>query len=87
MENNIKSAVFDAATGEFTIVEHTVTLDLNELAQDIREERNRLLKESDWTQVLDAPVDRQAWATYRQMLRDITKQQEFPLNIIFPTKP
>jgi hypothetical protein len=32
--------------------------------------RNDLLKESDWTQLPDATVDREAWATYRQALRD-----------------
>jgi len=32
--------------------------------------RNDLLKESDWTQLPDATCDRQAWATYRQALRD-----------------
>jgi hypothetical protein len=36
----------------------------------MRYHRDRLLAESDWTQVADAPVDRQAWATYRQALRD-----------------
>lgn len=36
----------------------------------MRLHRDRLLKESDWTQVADAPVDQQAWATYRQALRD-----------------
>jgi hypothetical protein len=36
----------------------------------MRAHRNRLLAESDWTQTSDAPVDRQAWATYRQQLRD-----------------
>lgn len=87
MENNIKSAVFNAATSEYTIVEETITINLDEIANDVREERNRLLKESDWTQVLDAPVDRQAWAVYRQSLRDITLQESFPLNIIFPIKP
>lgn len=32
--------------------------------------RNDLLKESDWTQLPDATCDREAWATYRQALRD-----------------
>jgi hypothetical protein len=32
--------------------------------------RDRLLAESDWTQLPDAPVNRQAWADYRQALRD-----------------
>ena len=36
----------------------------------MRAVRNDLLKESDWTQIADAPVNREAWATYRQALRD-----------------
>jgi len=32
--------------------------------------RNDLLAQSDWTQLPDATVDREAWATYRQALRD-----------------
>ncbi|MGA0926980.1 MAG: phage tail assembly chaperone [Burkholderiaceae bacterium] len=36
----------------------------------MRATRNQLLAASDWTQVADAPVDRAAWATYRQQLRD-----------------
>lgn len=36
----------------------------------MRSIRDRLLAESDWTQLPDAPVDRAAWATYRQALRD-----------------
>jgi hypothetical protein len=36
----------------------------------MRHHRDRLLAESDWTQLPDATVDREAWATYRQALRD-----------------
>jgi hypothetical protein len=39
-------------------------------AERMRMHRDRLLAESDWTQVADSPVDREAWATYRQALRD-----------------
>ena len=39
-------------------------------ALGMRTFRNRLLAESDWTQLTDATCDRQAWATYRQALRD-----------------
>ena len=53
----------------------------------VRDQRNTLLVESDWTQVLDAPVDQAAWATYRQALRDITAQEGFPHNVTWPTKP
>ena len=46
-------------------------------------QRNQMLKDSDWTQVADAPVDKAAWATYRQALRDITTQPD-PFNITWP---
>jgi hypothetical protein len=49
----------------------------------IRAERNRLLVDSDWTQLPDAPVDAAVWATYRQALRDITTQAN-PFNIVWP---
>jgi hypothetical protein len=53
----------------------------------IRTQRDQLLKDSDWTQVADAPVDKQAWATYRQALRDVTQQSGFPWTINWPAKP
>jgi hypothetical protein len=56
-------------------------------AKEVRRERNKLLKESDWTQIPDCTVDKTVWATYRQALRDITSQEGFPFNVIFPTKP
>lgn len=52
-----------------------------------RSERTRRLAECDWTQLQDAPVSQQAWATYRQSLRDITKQTGFPWDIQWPKEP
>ena len=57
------------------------------LASQIRQERNTLLSDCDWTQVSDAPVNQAAWQTYRQALRDITAQEGFPYSVIWPTKP
>jgi len=54
---------------------------------EIRAKRNKLLAESDWTQLEDTPVDKAAWATYRQNLRDITDQEGFPSNLAWPTPP
>jgi hypothetical protein len=54
---------------------------------NIRAERNRLLADSDWTQLADAPVDKAAWSAYRQALRDITSQSGFPLSIEWPAVP
>lgn len=62
-------------------------IDSSILEQEVRMERNVKLAETDWTQVLDSPVDRDAWAAYRQELRDITNQVDFPFNVIWPNKP
>ena len=51
--------------------------------QVVRTQRNQMLKDSDWTQLADAPVDKAVWATYRQALRDITTQLD-PFNITWP---
>ena len=53
----------------------------------IREKREELLKESDWTQFSDSPKkDQQSIKDYRQALRDITDQAD-PFNITWPTEP
>ncbi len=59
-------------------------------AAAIREERNKLLSESDWTQVNDAPFDadqKLAWALYRETLRMIPQQEGFPETVNWPPKP
>lgn len=56
-------------------------------AVQVRQERNDRLAASDWTQVADAPVDKTVWTTYRQSLRDISTQTDFPWSIIWPNKP
>lgn len=54
---------------------------------EIRAQRDALLVASDWTQLPDAPVNRLAWANYRQNLRDITAQANFPHAVEWPTQP
>jgi len=56
-------------------------------AQQVRRQRDNRLAASDWTQVSDAPVDKQAWAVYRQALRDVSDQAGFPNQITWPLKP
>lgn len=53
----------------------------------VRNARNQLLKDSDWTQIADVPVNKDVWAIYRQELRDITNQEGFPFNIVLPLQP
>lgn len=53
-------------------------------------QRNRLLFESDWTQLPDSPLSTEIqtqWKTYRQALRDITDQSGFPDTVIWPVRP
>lgn len=53
----------------------------------IRNTRDRKIQASDWTQLPDVPLaTKEAWATYRQALRDVTNQPD-PFNIIWPTPP
>ena len=57
---------------------------------EARDIRDKLLAESDWTQTLDAPIDgetREAYRVYRQALRDIPEQEDFPNTIIWPELP
>ena len=56
-------------------------------AKNMRDQRNEKLKDCDWTQLADAPVDQAAWSTYRQALRDITLQSGFPWEIQWPVAP
>ncbi len=62
---------------------------LEEIAlQNLRDKRNRLLVESDWTQLPDVPeATKNAWQVYRQELRDITKTYQSIDTVIWPTKP
>lgn len=56
-------------------------------ATAVRQDRNRRMAESDWTQLPDSPVDKAVWATYRQALRDVPVQAGFPWNVDWPTQP
>jgi hypothetical protein len=58
-----------------------------EQAKSVRASRDEKLKDCDWTQVADAPVDKAVWATYRQALRDVTTQIGFPWTITWPVAP
>ena len=58
-----------------------------EQAKSVRQNRSDKLADCDWTQVADSPVDKTAWATYRQALRDITTQDGFPWSVTWPDAP
>ena len=54
----------------------------------VRQQRSQLLAQSDWTQLPDVPLaTKEAWAVYRQALRDITEQPGYPLDVVWPSPP
>jgi len=60
------------------------------LAEQIRTKRDKLLTETDWTQVTDTVLSnekQQEYKIYRQQLRDITEQKNFPYSVVFPENP
>jgi hypothetical protein len=54
---------------------------------EVRQQRNIRLSTCDWTQLPDAPVSPAPWATYRQQLRDVTAQDGFPWDVVWPVAP
>lgn len=68
------------------------TLEFSTADAYAREKRSRLLQLSDWTDTASAPARMgqplyDAWQSYRQGLRDVTKQPEYPFQINWPSAP
>lgn len=61
----------------------------NNMWENVRNERNELLVQCDWTQISDSPLileKKNEWKIYRQELRDITLQEN-SFSITWPDKP
>ena len=60
---------------------------------DVRSQRDALLKDCDWTQMPDSPLSnskKTEWSTYRQQLRDLPSTYSSATSIddvVFPTEP
>ena len=57
---------------------------------DIRDTRNALLKNSDWTQIADVTLDghtAEEWRTYRQALKDIPQNHTRASEVVWPNDP
>ena len=52
----------------------------------LRQERNKLLAETDWMANSDVTMS-ESWRTYRQALRDITNTYSNTYDVVWPTKP
>ena len=78
---------------EYKIVDGEAVIRTDNTLEILRNKRNELLRQSDWTQVNDCPLSdskKQEWATYRQSLRDLPSTNQSVNNIadvIFPSMP
>jgi len=81
--------------GSYKVVDNNVTpyeAPIN-CVEWVREQRNVLLTNTDWTQNSDSPLSdskKQEWATYRQSLRDLPSQYnsgDNPKDVVFPNQP
>jgi hypothetical protein len=69
--------------------EEEINTRIDEKWGEVRETRNLLLQQSDWTQFQDSPIigsKLTEWQTYRQHLREITSQSN-PFNLSWPVRP
>lgn len=75
----------DASGGWFQsyVVEN---LSQDEAERNVRSHRDSLLQQTDWMALSDNTITPEN-AAYRQALRDITTQEGFPYNVVWPTKP
>lgn len=65
-------------------------LDVENQWRAVRDHRNSLLSECDWTQIPDVPLtdeQRKAWQEYRQALRDIPETFKTPAEVVLPKRP
>lgn len=77
-------------TGE-GVFDHWVERWVEAVGVDTRpiiQRRNKLLSQSDWTQMPDVTLENKAsWAAYRQALRDLPAQPGFPQSLVWPVSP
>jgi len=91
MKKLVNGQLMDMTDAE--IAEATSGNDVSEfdnLLRELREVRNTKLQETDWMACADVPTMTDEWKTYRQALRDITKDLKTLDNvrsITWPTKP
>ncbi len=60
----------------------------DEEATRVRIKRDKLLADTDWTQMSDTALseeEKEKYKTYRQDLRNVPQQKDFPYNVVFPS--
>jgi len=85
--------IINQRTHYFDITDNTVKI-INKSDEDIwfeiRNKRNTLLRESDWTQMNDSPLNtekKNEWLNYRNNLRNLPQTFINPDEVIWPDVP
>jgi hypothetical protein len=86
MTQNCDPGEFISGVGGYSRVWAVTNKPAEDAARNIRSHRNVLLAETDWMALSDNTATLE-WATYRQYLRDVTSQTDFPYNVNWPVKP
>lgn len=76
--------------GRYFVAGHAPTMPQEEVATQVRAERDRRLTETDWYMMPDYPADPETLEVvknYRKALRDITLQSGFPRDVEWPVMP
>ncbi len=86
-DHKTETVAWDAEALAFLVRPYTFD-ELQSQHAKVREQRIQLLKASDWTQISDYDLgaDRDAWAAYRQALRDLADAPN-PYDIAWPQPP
>ena len=80
-ELTVDDELINAGAFQQSINSINYTSENNKLGQQILENRDKLLKDSDWTQYRDVTLENDTdWKTYRQALRDLYTTASDPHN-------
>lgn len=85
--------IINQRTHYFDITDNTVKIIIKSNENkwfEIRNKRNTLLRECDWTQMPDSPLNNEKkteWLTYRNNLRNLPQTFSNPDEVIWPNVP
>lgn len=88
--HRLTDGTFEQVEGQWVLPWVVEQLPQDQAESNVRAQRDRLLKDSDWIVAVayerSEPVP-PTWIEYRQQLRDIPQQDGFPENVNWPTEP
>lgn len=88
-EAKIQCLKEEIQTLQDTVFDGTILNEKDSSWDIVRKKRDYLLKVTDWTMTPGSTVDQQAWATYRQILRDLpqTYGEKNLKSLVWPKAP